>query len=57
MHFKETVSILSLKYELNQIKNGKFCFLTLNFDDSPFLSQSTYERDIYLKKKALCTSK
>ena len=23
MHFKETVSILSLKYELNQIKNGK----------------------------------
>ena len=22
MHFKETVSILSLKYELNQIKNG-----------------------------------
>ena len=23
MHFKQTVSILSLKYELNQIKNGK----------------------------------
>ena len=23
MDFKETVSILSLKYELNQIKNGK----------------------------------
>ena len=32
MHSKETVSILSLKYELNQIKNGKmlkFCELTL----------------------------
>ena len=31
MHSKETVSILSLKYELNQIKNGKmlkFCELT-----------------------------
>ena len=31
MHFKENVSILSLKYELNQIKNGKmleFCKLT-----------------------------
>ena len=29
MHFKETVSILSLEYELNQIKNGKmfkFCY-------------------------------
>ena len=31
MDFKETVSILSLKYELNQIKNEKmlkFCELT-----------------------------
>ena len=27
MHFKETVSILSLKYELNQIKNGKMFIL------------------------------
>ena len=26
MHSKETVSILSLKYELNQIKNGKILF-------------------------------
>ena len=29
MHFKETVSILSLKYELNLIKYGKmlkFCY-------------------------------
>ena len=32
MHFKETVSILSMKYVLNQIKNGKilnFRILTL----------------------------
>ena len=31
MHFKETVKILGLKYELNQIKNGKMfklCELT-----------------------------
>ena len=31
MYFKETVSILSLKYELNQIENNKlskFCKLT-----------------------------
>ena len=38
MHFKETVSILSLKYELNQIKNGKmlkFCEFTLYLPPGP----------------------
>ena len=35
MHFKDTVSVLSLKYELNQIKNGKmlkFCYITYPLD-------------------------
>ena len=31
-----------------------FLFWTLNFDNSPFLSQLTMERGIYLKRK-LCT--
>ena len=31
MHFKETVSILSLKYELNQIKNGIMLKILLSY--------------------------
>ena len=38
MHSKETVSIFSLKYELNQIKTGKFLkFYELTLGESSSL--------------------
>ena len=48
MHFKETVSILSLKYELDQIKNVK---ILLTYP----LGAPLFENLIYpLKKKKEC---
>ena len=38
MHFKETVSILSLKYEPNQIKNGKMLNSLVSPPKSPKLT-------------------
>ena len=51
MHFKETVSILRLKYELNQIKNGKMLKSSVNLPPRPPkstpLGTSLFENLIY----------